>query len=120
MPCGGESRFPSTMRLKRRRDFDRVYRRGTVWKGSSFSLHVLARDDGKQLGIVIPRKWGKAVERNRMKRLLREAFRQNAHRLPNAALIVKPSSRCRSETVESLGQRLVDAVTEAVERKVPG
>jgi ribonuclease P protein component len=120
MPSGGESRFPSTMRLKRRKDFERVYRQGTIWKGPSFSLHVLTRGDGKQLGIVIPRKWGSAVERNRVKRLLREAFRRNAHRLPSVALIVKPAPGCRNETVEALGQHLVDAVNETVEREVSG
>ena len=88
MSGGGENRFSSTMRLKRRKDFDRVFREGATWKGSCFSLHVLAQDEGKRLGIVVSRKWGTAVERNRMKRILREAFRQNVRRLPNVAIVV--------------------------------
>lgn len=118
MSGGGESRFPPTMRLKRRRDFERVYREGTVWKGPCFSLHVLAQDEAKRLGIVIPRQWGKAVARNRMKRMLREAFRRNAACLPNVSIIVKPAPRCRETTVDALGRLLVAALTEIVGREV--
>jgi len=118
MSGGGASRFPSSMRVKRRKDFDRIYREGSTWKGRCFSLHVLACVDGKRMGIVISRKWGNAVKRNRMKRLLREAFRLNAHRLPNAAIIVRPTTACRDETVESLARRLVAAVNETVGREV--
>jgi len=118
MSGGGASRFPSTMRLKRRKDFERVYRKGSTWKGSCFSLHVLALDGEKKLGIVIPRKWGTAVERNRMKRVLREAFRTHADRLPDAAIIVRPGWTCRGETVKAFGRRLVDAVHETLGREV--
>ena len=118
MSGGGESRFPPTMRLKRRSDFGRVYREGVPWKGRAFTLHVLARADGKRLGIRIFRTWGSAVERNRMKRKLREAFRQVAAELPDADIIVKPTVAGRDASVSSLGRMLVDAVHEAVGREV--
>jgi len=112
MSGGGESRFPPTMRLKRKRDFQAVYREGAVWKGSCFSLHVLKREEGKRIGIVIPRNWGTAVERNRMKRRLREAFRKKAHLLPNADIIAKPTIECRDVPIDRIAQMLVEAVTE--------
>ncbi len=118
MSGGGEGRFPATMRLKRRRDFQAVYRDGAVWKGSCLSLYVLGRETGKRIGIVIPRKWGTAVERNRMKRRLREAFRKSQRLLPNADIIVKPTVACREVPVETLGRILVDAVTEIVQTEV--
>jgi len=120
MSGGGESRFPPTMRLKRRRDFGRVYREGEVWRGASFSLHVLAEAGEKRLGIVISRKWGNAVARNRMKRLLREAFRRCAVSLPDAAVIVRPAPACREQTVDALGRMLVDAVNQIIGKEVSG
>jgi len=119
MSGGGESRFPSTKRLKLRKDFRRVYREGRVWKGTAFTLHVLSRVGESQMGIVLSRRWGNAVKRNRMKRLLREAFRMNAGSLPDVAIIVKPAPACRSETVETLGRKLVAAINDVTRREVP-
>ena len=68
--------FPSTKRLLRKRDFRRVYDEGkrSVGKGVTFFYRV----DGagaSRLGITITKKWGKAHERSRFKRVIREAFR---------------------------------------------
>jgi len=117
MSGGGESRFPPTMRLKRQRDFRQVYRDGRVWKGSPFTLHVLVQDGEKRLGIVIPRRWGNAVQRNRMKRVLREAFRRNAARISDVAIIAKPAPAARSASIDDLGEALVAAVEEIVGRR---
>ncbi len=105
------------MRLKRRKDFQRVYRGGAVWKGSCFSLHVLARDDGVRLGIVVPRRFGTAVERNRVKRRLREAFRRTATRIPPADIIARPTEPCERFGIEELGRQLVDGVRAALARE---
>jgi ribonuclease P protein component len=118
MSGGGESRFPPTMRLKRRDDFGRVYREGVVWKGRAFTLHVLARAGGARLGIKIFRTWGNAAERNRMKRRLREAFRLTASQLPDADIIVKPAPAAQNVSVDELGRMLVDAMHEVVGREV--
>ena len=118
MTGNGAGRFPSTMRLKRRKDFQRVYRRGVVWKGSCLSLHVLVRKDGVRLGIVMPRRFGTAVERNRAKRRLREAFRATAASLPPVDVVVKPASGCERIGIEELRRVLVRGIEEALAREV--
>jgi len=106
------------MRLKRRKDFQRVYRGGVVWKGSCFSLHVLPHEDGVRLGIAVPRRFGTAVERNRIKRRLREAFRRIAASLPSADVIVRPVSGCERFGIEEIGRMLVRGIGETLAREV--
>ncbi len=118
MTGDGEGRFPSTMRLKHRKDFQRVYRGGAVWKGSCFSLHVLRREEGVRLGIVVPRQFGTAVERNRSKRRIREAFRRIAAGLPAADVIVRPTENCARLGVEEIGRALVRGIEVALAREV--
>ena len=68
--------FPRTSRLLTSEDFDRVFREGTAWR--SPTLLVIAAPTGlgfPRLGLVVSRKVGKAHDRNRLKRVVREAFR---------------------------------------------
>ncbi len=118
MTGDGEGRFPSTMRLKHRKDFQRVYRGGAVWKGSCFSLHVMKREEGVRLGIVVPRRFGNAVERNRVKRRLREAFRRIAAGLPPADVIVRPTDACARLGIEEIGRALARGIEAALAREV--
>ena len=67
-------------RLKSRPEFLRV-REGERRKGRYFILEVLDRkapDEAPRAGFTVTKKQGNAVERNRMRRRLREAVRQTA------------------------------------------
>jgi ribonuclease P protein component len=80
-------------RLTRSADFDRVYRRGRSAATRSFVLYAFpsaaADDDDRpdtepavRLGVSVGRKVGGAVDRNRVKRMLREAFWALDEQLP--------------------------------------
>jgi ribonuclease P protein component len=76
-------RFSAEMRLRCRDDFQQAFRSGV--RASDRRLTVWADHNGlthSRLGIVVGRRYGGAVQRNRFKRLLREAFRLNRERLP--------------------------------------
>lgn len=77
-------RFERRMRLVRRGDFERAYRAGTRAKGNAL---VVLTSPGPQaitrLGMSIGKKaWREAVDRNRARRLIREAFRLEFEQLP--------------------------------------
>jgi ribonuclease P protein component len=79
-------RGPRRRRLSRSAEFERVYRQGRS-KGNRFLvLYAFPRSDGDEagprLGLSVGRRIGGAVDRSRVKRVLREAFWEEARRLP--------------------------------------
>lgn len=63
--------------MNENRDFKRVYTRGKSFPGPALVTYVLRNRLGvSRVGITASKKIGKAVQRNRAKRVIREAFRQ--------------------------------------------
>jgi ribonuclease P protein component len=81
MPPKKTARFPRTSRLLRHADFERVYKQGRRHFSASLTVFYWPRPEsetpnaGLRIGFTVGRALGGAVQRNRMKRRLREAVR---------------------------------------------
>jgi ribonuclease P protein component len=68
--------LPRQIRLRHRKDFDAVFRRGRTWSNDLLVLRTLPNDcDHNRFGFVTSKRLGKAVVRNRVRRRLREMVR---------------------------------------------
>lgn len=75
MPTG--ARFRPRQRLRRGTEFRRVLRGGLRLAGALFVMvAAVANGERSRLGLTVSRRLGKAVVRNRARRLLRESFRR--------------------------------------------
>ena len=78
-PASGRRGFPKSAHLLKHADFDRVYREGKRHFSRPMTFFYLRRqtesDGGPRVGFTVGRVLGPAVERNRMRRRLREAVR---------------------------------------------
>jgi len=83
--------FGPTRRLRKHTEFVRAQRSGRRVATKHFTLLVAAQPAparGARLGVVVARKVGGAVQRNRVKRLCRECFRRWPNLLPNGVDLV--------------------------------
>ncbi|MCC8170041.1 MAG: ribonuclease P protein component [Oscillospiraceae bacterium] len=72
----------NTQSLKRNRDFRRLYSRGKNFVGGYIVVYTSKNRFGEnRLGLTVSKSIGKAVKRNRLKRLMREGYRLMEDRL---------------------------------------
>jgi len=108
--AGADSGGRRRRRLSRSGDFQRVYREGSSRANRYLVLYRFPRtaeaagDDGPRLGVSVGRKVGGAVQRNRVKRVLREAFWAAGPDLPPGDDYVVVAKAEAAALVESEGE----------------
>ncbi len=84
-----EQSFGKHERVRKRKDYSRIYNSGARLYSESFLVRILPNDKGtRRLGITVGKRIGNSVKRNRIKRLLREFFRLHKDSLPEGRDIV--------------------------------
>ncbi len=79
-PQKSKKRFFKSQRLLRHSDFEKVYKQGKRHFAAHMTVFYLRRGDaasGLRVGFTVGKVLGGSVQRNRMKRMLREAVRLN-------------------------------------------
>lgn len=122
-PAGGDSvpdyRFPRKYRLRKSPEFQRVFE--AKQRVGDADLLVFAVRSGlpyTRLGLSVSRKHGSAVRRNRLKRLIREAFRLSRHELPPGLDLVVIPRIGRDHSLESIRRSLI-RLARRLNRRLP-
>jgi len=121
LPSSGKSAgFPPSARLLRHADFERVYKQGLRHFARHMTVFYLPRAEGRGLrtGFTVGRALGGAVQRNRMKRRLREAVRQYRMTVTGRAdVVINPKkSLLKAEFTELLQE--VECAFRVIQQKL--
>ena len=120
-------RFPRTARLLKHSDFDRVYKQGRRHFSPHMTVFYLTRPEdvsganGARVGFTVGRPLGGAVERNRIKRRLREAVRLRRSTLQSPVdIVINPKKSVLTlefvALLEEVG-RAFDAIMKAMKKR---
>ena len=127
-PRRAKAAFPRSSRLLRHADFERVYKQGRRHFSASMTVFYLDRQavgaakvpaiSGLRIGFTVGRTLGGAVQRNRMKRRLREAVRLTRPLPgPGADVVINPKKVLLTISFDALLNEVRQAFV-VIERKL--
>ena len=97
-------RFQRSSRLRSRDEFRRTKKYGKKITGRSVIFDILTEKfPYRRLGVTVSKRFGNAADRNRFKRLIREAFRLHQYLLPPGLIInASPHPQAPSPTFQEI------------------
>lgn len=117
-------KFTKTEHLTKKKEFEKVFNDGKVFKNAKIVFYVIANNyEYSRLGLVVSKKVGNAVQRNRVKRLLRETYRLNKHLLTaNVDVIAIPrrpfTTDLKLSDIENEFKKLLNQINETFAHEV--
>jgi ribonuclease P protein component len=110
--------FPAHRRLRRKSEFDAAYARGRRMGNGFFAVTAIRNDTSTaRLGLAVAvRLAGGAVERNRLRRIIRESFRLHQHALPALDIVVSARPSARGTPSAVLQASLAELWRKVIER----
>jgi ribonuclease P protein component len=119
-------KLPAACRMRSKREFDRAYQEGVRARGTAILIVAVPglHPVGARYGLSVSRKFSKsAVVRNRVRRVLREAFRLRRAELPPLDLVLMPQDARRRWRTPEAAEELValarKAARKLADRQVP-
>ena len=96
-----EEKMKNTKIIKRRYEFKMLYSRGQIFYGKNITIYLLKNKfKYNRLGIAVGKKSGKAVDRNKVKRLIRENYRLFEARIKcGYDILVSVNKKCEVKNV---------------------
>jgi len=93
-------------RIRKREDFTRIFSQGRRVYDTQMILLLLPRSETpSRIGLAVGKKTGNAPRRNRIKRLLREAYRKNKHLIQKSHdLVFLPRPQLGDLTLSNMEQ----------------
>ncbi|MCK9461006.1 MAG: ribonuclease P protein component [Proteobacteria bacterium] len=117
-----DERFPKGVRIRKRTEYLEIQRAGAALHGRLLIGIVRRAGDRAEtrLGITTTKKLGPAVVRNRIRRLVREAFRRNRDALPAGLdLVVVAKRASRGCTAAAIADELLELGRRAARHAEP-
>ena len=118
---GGQG-FSRRQRLLKAAEFEAVFAHRCAVRSAFFQVMAKPNEQGyARLGMVVSKRlFPRAVDRNHMRRQIRESFRRLAAGLPALDMIVRPQAVSQNSSPnEDLRQDLLSAFATAVEKCCP-
>jgi ribonuclease P protein component len=109
----GDYSFTKLERLTKRPEFQKVLTEGKKMRIAKLCTVFLIPNglNRKRLGIIASKKVGNAVARNRVKRAIRETFRQIKHRMsPAVDIVIISGKEMVSESYKVIDEKLSNAL----------
>lgn len=112
LPVFKKKPFTKSMRLRTRQQYQRLNQKSKRFTGEWIIVDIqVNHKTSSRLGITVTKRFGFACQRNRFKRIVREAFRTSCvQAIPTYDLSVRPRSNALNATMFDVQQELFDFI----------